>query len=365
MHFLLSLSLFSLAGAASLPGPSGPFAVGFAQHVIAHDTPNDPTPGSASELLVHLYYPTRDTKSPTAVPYFEPQSAAIWKDLLGVPEGALLDLTTALHGNASFRDAPTGRPTVMFSPGGGVNGWMYYGLLADLASHGYAVLSIDHPGEPPALRWPNGTETIGWDITMPYTPALIDQMHAYRVADLEATFSWFSSFVRKTHAPFDTSSFFTMGHSIGGSAAATVVPNHPEVIATINVDGAFPEHETVVTDIERPVFLMSSINHTTQYDPSWTEFQEHQTGWWQSVCVYGAGHLDYSDITVWNSVLGYPSLLQSEFGPTGGARTTQIARRYVGDFFDWVQGKSKGVLAAPSLKWREVIYVNASYYESD
>lgn len=364
MYFLLQLSVFTLAGAASLPEPSGPFSVGFSQHIIPHRTPNDPTPGPGDELLAHLYYPTLDTKSAPNVPYFEAQSAEIWNVLFDLPEGSLLNLTTALLGNASFLDVPTGLPTVLFSPGGGVNAWMYYGLLADLASHGYTVLAIDHPGEPPALRWPNGTETIGWSIDLPYTPTMIHEMHLYHVADLEAAFSWFFAFVRRTGAPFDASRFLTMGHSIGGSASVAIVPNHQNVAAAVNVDGGFPEHETVVTDVGIPVFLMSSINHTTQYDPSWAEFQEHQTGWWESVSIYGSGHLDYSDITMWNSVLGFPSLVQEQFGPTGGVRTMEIARKYVGDFFRWVEGRGKGVLAAPSLEWMEVVYVNGSDFKS-
>lgn len=359
MHLLFQLMLWTLARAASLPTYSGRFRVGFSQHVIPHNTPNDPTPGPGNELLVHLYYPTLDTAGPK-VPYFEDQSAVIWNDLLGLPKGSLLDLTTALLGNASFLDIPTGQPTILFSPGGGVNAWMYYGLLADLASHGYAVVAIDHPGEPPALRWPNGTETIGWSIYLAYTPSMIDEIHTYRVADLEAVISWLSEFTHRTSAPFSTSKLYSMGHSIGGSAAVHIIPRHPEVIAAVNVDGAFPEHQTQVTDVRHPVLMMSSINHTTQSDPSWSEFQEHQTGWWESLGVYGSGHLDYSDITTWNGALGFPPLLQDQFGPTGGVRTTQIARKYVGDFFQWVQGKGKGVLAAPSLTWREVIYVNGS-----
>ena len=360
MHFLFHLSFATIAAAGALLKPSGPFKVGFSQHVIPHHTPNDPTPGHGNELLAHLYYPTKDANKQAAVPYFDAKSAVIWNELLQLPEGSLLKLKTALLGNATFLHAPTGRPTVLFSPGGGVNAWMYYGLLADLASNGYTILAIDHPGEPPALQWPNGTITIGWDITMPYTPKLIDEMHVFRVADLEASLSWFTSFVQKNKAPFDTTRFIPMGHSIGGSASVTIVPTSSKVKAAVNLDGAFPEEATVETDVGEPVFLMSSINHTTQFDPSWSTFQDHQTGWWESVSVYGAGHLDYSDITTWNSVLGFPSLIQDQFGPTGGVRTTQIARKYVGDFFAWLEGSGKGVLNCPSLKWKEVVYVNGT-----
>jgi pimeloyl-ACP methyl ester carboxylesterase len=360
MHLLVQLLLVSTASAASLLGPNGPYCVGFSQHIIPHITPDDPTPGPGNELLAHLYYPTRNTSSPSSVPYFDPSSATIWNPLLELPEGSLRKLTTSLLGNASFLNAPTGHPTVLFSPAAGFNAWMYYGLLANLASNGYTILAIDHPGEPPALRWPNGTETIGLSVDFNFTTRLTREVHTYRVADLAAALSWFPEFVRRTDAPFNTSQFLALGHSIGGSASVTFAPNHPKVRAAVNLDGGFSQHETVVTDVGRPVFLMSSINHTIQYDPSWAEFQEHQTGWWENISIYGSGHLDYCDIAMWKDALGFSPFVQEQFGPVGGFRTMQIARKYVGDFFGWVEGGNKGVIAAPSLKWREAVYVNGS-----
>ncbi|KAF2004291.1 alpha/beta-hydrolase, partial [Amniculicola lignicola CBS 123094] len=345
--------LVSTAIAASLLQPDGPYRVGFTQFIIPHITPHDPTPGPGNELLFHLYYPTYNTSSPSPVPYFDPRSAEIWGPLLELPEGSLNKLTTSLLGNASFLDAPTGHPTVLFSPAAGFNAWMYYGLLANLASNGYTILAIDHPGEPPALRLPNGTETIGLSVDVNFTADLTREVHAYRVADLGAALLWFSAFVSGTNAPFNTSQFLALGHSIGGSAAITFAPENPKVQAAVNLDGGFSQHETVMTDVRRPVFLMSSINHTVQSDPSWAEFQEHQTGWWESVSIYGSGHLDYCDIAMWKDTLGFGRFVQEQFGPVGGVRVTRIARKYVGDFFAWVEGGDKGVLDTPSLEWRE------------
>lgn len=359
MLFISQLSLALVVAAGALPEPSGPFQVGFSEHIILHDTPNDPTPGPGNELLAHFYYPT-DDKVQKAVPYFDAVAADLWGGFIQLPDApSLLNLSTALIGNASYLQAPTGRPTILFSPGGGVNAWMYYGLLADLASHGYAVVAVEHPGEPPSLKWPNGTQTIGWDLNKSYTSALDDQISAYHVTDLNATLSWFSSFVRGSGAPFSTSQYISLGHSIGGGAAVQFVSD-PRLQAAINLDGIFRGNEVVVTDARRPVFLMSSLNHTTESDPSWNVFQEHQTGWWQSVSVYGSGHLDYSDITAWNGALGFPTLIQSDFGPIGGARMAQIVRKYVTDFLALVAGSGKGVLGGPSLEWREVIYVSGS-----
>ncbi|KAH8896116.1 alpha/beta-hydrolase [Thozetella sp. PMI_491] len=360
MYFPLQLLLLSLVSAASLPGSDGPYSVGFSQYIIPHTTSNDPTPGPGNALLGNLYYPTRDTNNSSPVPYIDPQSAIIWGDALNLPRGLLGNLTTDLHGNASFLDAPTGHSTVLFSPAAGFNAWMYYGLLANLASHGYTVVAIEHPGEPPVVRWPNGTDTIGLNIDVDFTPTLTREVHEFRVADLAAVLAWFPTLVRETHAPFDTSKFLALGHSIGGSAAITFAPYHQEVGAAVNLDGGFSQNQTVVTDVKRPVFLMSSINHTVQGDPSWARFQEHQTGWWEDIAIYGSGHLDYCDVAMWNEALGLAPLVQEQFGPVGGPRTTQIARKYVGDFFGWIEGRGKGVIASPSLEWREAVYVDGS-----
>ena len=361
MHLLYQLTLASLAYGASLPPPSGMFSVGASQHVIQHTTPHDPTPGPGNQLLVHLYYPTMDSANTSTVPYFDPQNADIWKDLVQLPKDSLMNLTTALKGNASFLGAPTGRPTILFSPGAGINAWMYYGIVADLASNGHTVVAVDHPGEAPALRWPNGTETIGWNIDLNYTMAQILEINTYRVTDLDAVLSWFRTHVRTTHAPFDVSRIIAMGHSIGGSAAITITPGHEEIKGAVNLDGAFPDNKTTVISVGRPVFLMSSVNHTTQYDPTWAQFQDHQTGWWESVSIYGSVHIDYSDITTWGVALGFPPIVEEPLGgPTGGVRTTQIIRQYLADFSSWIQGNGQGVMTTPSLEWKEVIYVNGS-----
>jgi len=362
MHFFIQLIFTLTATAEPLLGPGGPYRTGFSQHVIPHITLDDPTPGPANELLIHLYYPTHNTSAGPDVPYFDSRSVDIWNPLLELPEGSLKKLTTSLLGNASFLDAPTNKPTILFSPGAGFNAWMYYGLLANMASHGYTILAIDHPGEPPALLWPNRTKTIGLSVDVDFTTELTRKVHEYRVDDLAAALSWFPTFVDRVNAPFNTFQFLALGHSIGGSAAVTFAPNHPEVKAAVNLDGGFSQRETVVTDVKKPIFLMSNINHTIQRDPSWAEFQEHQTGWWENISIYGSGHLDFCDIAMWNGALGLDPLVQEQFGPVGGVRTTQIARKYVGDFFKWVEGADKGVLVAPSLEWREAIYVNGSEF---
>jgi hypothetical protein len=55
--------------------------------------------------------------------------------------------------------ARTGRrlPVVLYSPGFGVSRPLYSGLAADLASHGYLVAVLDHPGEDQPVEFPDGS----------------------------------------------------------------------------------------------------------------------------------------------------------------------------------------------------------------
>ena len=53
-----------------------------------------------------------------------------------------------------------GWPVVLFSPGFGVERELYAGLVEDLASHGYVVVSIDHPHDAGVVEFPDGRVVI-------------------------------------------------------------------------------------------------------------------------------------------------------------------------------------------------------------
>lgn len=75
---LLLTSLLATAATIHLPPLSGPFNVGFTQHIFNHSTPHDPTPGPATFYLTSIYYPTRSAPSnSTTVSYIDPTSASI------------------------------------------------------------------------------------------------------------------------------------------------------------------------------------------------------------------------------------------------------------------------------------------------
>lgn len=96
------------------PKPTGPYAVGTTEVHLTDSRRADPwRPGKRRELLVSIWYPTRS-----------PQR----------------------HYAGRARAKPWGRhPVLLYSPGSGES-------REDLASHGYVVVTIDHTGEPGAVK---------------------------------------------------------------------------------------------------------------------------------------------------------------------------------------------------------------------
>lgn len=357
--------LASTAAAVQVANPGGRFGVGFRQHILPKHTENEPTAapnGTGTFILMSIYYPTAE-KASTPGPYFDEKSSKIWGDALTYPKGSLETLETELQPDAPLLSAAEtlslGLPTLILSPGGGVNSFMYYGLISNLASSGYTVLALDHPYEPPALLLPNGTTIVGSSIYTSYNSSTSSAVERYRISDMEAAVDAWPEYTANLSAPFNTTHFITLGHSVGGAAAAVAAAHIEGAVAGINLDGAFWEPFFPV--VGKPFLTMTSINHTAQFDPSLTKFAGRQSAWNRILSVYGSAHLDYSDIGLWPRLLdlGEKGVLSTpQIGPIGGTRMLQIVRAYVACFLDYVNGGTEGILAQPSLVWWEVIYVN-------
>lgn len=359
--------LASTAAAIQVAKPGGRFGIGFRQHILPKLTTNEPTAapnGTGTFILMSVYYPTT-AKSSEPGPYFDEKSSKIWGEALTYPNGSLELLKTDLQPGASFLSSAAAKslslPTLILSPGGGVNSFMYYGLISSLTSHGYTVLALDHPFEPPALLLPNGTTIIGSSIYTSYNSSTSSEVERYRISDMKAAIAAWPEYASNLSAPFNTSSFISLGHSVGGAAAAVAASDIEGVLAGLNLDGAF--WEPFFPDVGKPFLTMTSINHTAQFDPSLTKFAERQSAWNRVLSVYGSGHLDYSDVDLWPQLLGLGekgTLSTPQIGPIGGSRMLQIVRAYVAQFLDFACDGVGGILEQPSLEWWEVIYINGA-----
>jgi pimeloyl-ACP methyl ester carboxylesterase len=353
--------LIQAVSAVPLVPPTGPYHVGYMQHVFNHTTRNDPVaPKNASSiLLATIYYPTSTIPVPgnNTAPYLDPTTAQIWGGPLQYPNGSLESLTTWNVYQAPALKEATHKPTIIFSPGGGENAVMYNTLNSELASQGYTVLALDHPGETPYLQLPETDGVYGIDITATWNYTLQTAVYNMRVSDtLAVVRDLFAPFVQSINAPFNTTHYITIGHSLGGAAAAGALAVEPSILGGINLDGLFID----LPDVKKPFLMLAGAEHTPEIDPSWAPFSANQSGWYQWVNVTGSSHQNFADLGDWVDLQGLRNkTLTPSLGNIWGPRMDHIVRTVVLTFFDFVQGEGKW-LDVPSPAFPEVVHINGS-----
>ncbi|WP_293912299.1 hypothetical protein [Deinococcus sp.] len=120
----------------AIPKPSGPHAVGFASTTISDRT---------RTVTLDIWYPASSTEGCRAAPYNEAALRVALAKYQGIP--ANLNRETP---SFAFQDAPVlgGRhPVVIFNHGYGSFSKQNASTTQELASYGYMVLSLAHPGD--------------------------------------------------------------------------------------------------------------------------------------------------------------------------------------------------------------------------
>ncbi|KAF9732395.1 hypothetical protein PMIN06_007458 [Paraphaeosphaeria minitans] len=371
---LFRIILFCASGAPvfgfSLPPTTGPFGVGSKAWVLDKITENDPvaSDGVGRSLILNVYYPTRDKPSPRRyiwdglASYFEKYysitsgafgntTARILDEALPIPECDHLALPTLLWGPPF-----TGPPSQMFSS-----------LFTDLVSHGYVIVTVDHPGEQPYLQYPNGTGITGLGKDFIPDGNFINRVHEYRLEDTAAVLDALPMLRKELGVSLNLTHVALFGHSLGGSGALNQLLSdknrtHPRILGSIDVDGqvfppAFANDSSA--DVHTPTLLLMSEEHLAVGDFSLAQFVTWQTNWSEYLIMHGkTNHSDFTDLAV---------LLQ-ENGITGGdgaikaERMVEITRRFVRGFFDMV-GRigDEGILSGSDTvkkEWPEVEFAD-------
>ncbi|KAF4537797.1 PAF acetylhydrolase family protein [Lasiodiplodia theobromae] len=378
--FIFTLAqLAPIVSAISLWDPTGPYHVGYTQHVFNHTTAIDPTPNPGI-LLLTIYYPTTQAPSSPA-PYLDAKAALIYSQIAGISNTSLLRLTTPLQFQAptllgthpSFGNGTSPYPTIIFTPGAGSPVAGYTAYLSELASHGYAVVGIDHPGEMPYLPLPYGAAPVdGIQNILSLTQEQFRQMYRYRVADIAAVLNpddggLLPQLIAQYGAPFNTSHYALFGHSMGGAASAGAMIASPGGTlwrAGGNLDGAYQhllkENATTLEadpnaanpDLRAPFLELASEARFrgledaggAPNDTTWVTFNSNQTGWLRDVQVNGTAHLDYTDFPLWFDLLGERETAGGlaalgGLGGIAGARVTEVVMGLVRGFLgEWVGG---------------------------
>ncbi|MFJ9677870.1 alpha/beta hydrolase family protein [Streptomyces sp. NPDC101194] len=380
---------------AGLPRPTGPFAVGtVALHLVDRSRTEPWVPGTSAhrELMVSLWYPARPYGTGRTVPQMTPGAASHF----GSAEGAAaLNLrmapgsvdwgATLTH---AYRDSPVdpraGRlPVLLYSPGLGDPRTWNTALVEDLASRGYAVVTIDHTHEATEVEFPDGRLATMrfFDGTPPTDPeaisALLEKVVAVRVADSRFVLDELARLNRTRFAgTLDLRRVGMFGQSAGGFTTAQTMHDDRRVLAGVDMDGEMdyvggrkPDgtrlSSVALDGLDRPLLLMGTGSEDSgdyRQQPSWAAFWANTRGWKADVTLTGSRHATYTDAEVL-----LPRLARQGAVPEGGLtgaigtvpphRATAANRAYLASFFDrWLRGHDDRLLHGPSARFPEMVF---------
>lgn len=184
MHPLIALSALPLAASVLLADSRGPYSVSMSVQKLTDKTRVDPYAPSDDphlrNVLITQFMPVDTTTascSERTIPYMTPAVAADY-GVFAASLGLSNETFDALEMNicqpksrcrCGCNDTGAGGqssiPLVLFSPGFGQSRLLYGIMARSLASHGYAVVTVDHPYDASVVEFPDGTVVRGADIS--------------------------------------------------------------------------------------------------------------------------------------------------------------------------------------------------------
>ncbi|MEU6619869.1 alpha/beta hydrolase [Streptomyces litmocidini] len=336
--------------AATLPAPTGPYAVGSAVLPLVDRSRTDPWVPTADgrALMVTLHYPAARPGGGRPAPYATGEEARLLAEQLGPGVSGDVLARTRTHSRTGVGPAPGRHPLVLLSPGFSVSRWTLTHLAEDLASRGYVVASVDHAYESYGISLPGGRT-----LTCVACTALEGGVHgsvvtSTRAADVRYVLDRLTGPkpVRRYADMIDPRRVGMAGHSIGGASAASAMVADPRIDAGINMDGAFWEDLPAEGLRGRPFLMLGThdgMHLPGGQDASWDRTWTALDGWKRWITVAGSEHFTFSDGPVIQRHFGLP---QPELPAD---RAVAVTRTYVAAFFDrHLRGLPRPVLDGPT-----------------
>ncbi|KAH8724188.1 hypothetical protein GQ44DRAFT_802302 [Phaeosphaeriaceae sp. PMI808] len=353
-----------------LSPPTGPYNVGSRPYILNHTTLNHPiAPNNiTTSVLVNVYYPTSDYAP--AQKYIWKGLAASYENYFGLSSGTFGNITANIAYNASALQNTdcVKLPTLLFGPPfAGPPSQMFFGLISQLVSDGYTVVSVDHPYEQPYLQYPDGSSYTGHSVDWDPGYDVYVPTEAYRVTDNSAVLDALPSISSLLNVTLNLTHFGFLGHSLGGSASLSSIvternrtsSSNKRFLGAINLDGSIFGRASAndsSVDAQAPVLLFASSGHPRFTDPGWPIYESWQTSWRKEIRALGhTNHTDFSDLI----------FLKQAHGIAGGgeaisaSRFLRVVRTFVGAFFGMIQGGGEGVLSGNEQvkkEWPEVAF---------
>ncbi|MFG3254656.1 alpha/beta hydrolase family protein [Streptomyces sp. NPDC048172] len=340
-----------------LPAPTGPHRVGVTVLHLTDEGRNDPWDPELGrrELMVSVFHPAhRTTHDRARAPQMTPGAAA-WFGRLDAtflhPQLPASGVDWAATRSHAYQDAPPlpatpPRPVLLHSPGGGDPRTLGTSLAQDLASHGYVVVSVDHPGETSEVEFPGGrvrTTVLRGDPAAD-TP-LFRTMTETRIADLRYVLDALPAQAEALGLALDLRRVGVYGHSAGGTAVAQAMDEDDRIGAAVDLEGYLdlPSGELLPVareGVDRPLLLVGTDGfRDARFDRSWGAMLDHPGGRTRRVEIDGAAHWVFTDLAAMAPHLEGAGLMTAEgrnalVGRIAPERSVPLVRGTVRAFFD-------------------------------
>ncbi|MFE9805900.1 alpha/beta hydrolase family protein [Streptomyces sp. NPDC005548] len=380
-----ALALPSVANAAmgpdgglfrcALPAPTGPHPVSTVDLHLVDTRRNDPwAEGEAQprELMTTVWYPARRNADAPATPHATKGLVPAFDAFagsLGIPSDAVDWTRISTHTTVGAPTAHSAErmPVVLYTPGRLNPRFLDTTIAAELASHGYAVVAVDHTYEALAVEFPDGrvitpAPALAGDLSPQITKAAVD----CRVADLRFVLDQLHLLARGGNpdsegrtlptglgAALDLSSVGVYGHSLGGTAAAEAMRLDRRFRAGAVLEGPLgygPDDPALFAPVTRTglrqPFLLAGSSYTPElafthtHVPAWHTLWKNSPGWKRDFWTARARHQSYSDFEILIPELaarfGSPpaAVVAGMIGDVDPAGYTGECRAYLTAFFD-------------------------------
>lgn len=361
-----------------LPQGTGPYYTSLTSEEWIDESRLDPFNSShLRRIMVSRFNPVAPSHCRhIKVPYMTAATAAVEDEILGefdYPKG----LWSRFFHNACEDKRPRKRdgegqkgwPLVLFSGGLNTTRLFYSHFAQEMSSHGFTVITMDHPYDTDVVEFPNGDVILGGRVVKPAnangSTASIEHALEVRAAD--------ASFVLNHLGVKKTDQVLMFGHSLGGSASATTLLNDKRFRAGVNLDG--PMFGPVVnTSLGTPrrqqaFMLWGADGHNSSTDPAWTQFWASLNGstnvdYRKEFNIAKSTHGSYWDVNILVDIAGMRDGLSERakllVSPIPGHRVWRIMGRYLLAFFWFTLGEKSedSILVKPSTEFPEVELVH-------
>ncbi|TQV97047.1 PAF acetylhydrolase family protein [Cordyceps javanica] len=305
-----SLPFFALAAAAAatiVPGPSGPYAVGYSTVVLTDGSRQDPfapTP-QKRRVPVSAYLPVDVSNKACPkqkLPYMTPAVAAHYDQgaaQLGLANDtfAKLDMEYCDLRKLCSKKTRGNFPLVLYDTGVGPSRSLYGVKARNLASQGYIVVTVDHPYDADIVEFPDGsiveaTAFNGTEAEVVHFLKVRGQDLSFVLAQLQ-TGSVRRSLLAHYPSAIDFARTASVGHSLGGVASELVANSEHLVRGAVNMDGGVRE-PVLSAGSDKPTMQFGRAGHGDA-DPSWDAFWPRLRGPAAELALANATHGTFTD----------------------------------------------------------------------